>query len=254
MKRRWGFVRELLGFVGVMTGLLLLTQPTTVPGTMVEALLVVALILVGWWEFALRFLWLNWVESPELTCDFSSERIDRPVPFTFRCSEMRFYSTLSPEELPLAMEREITVANEELDSWHIEEKTPVSWKAEWKLHWKGGHVRLKCFRSAKTRWAWERVHGAVFLGRLVPCEDGGCFLQGHFGWSLPALLLFPAIWWAPGWFGLFGGEPGAVLGMAPFALYVLLKDLGRGSYGVDELTIETQKALIGFFGEPELLE
>ena len=248
MKGFLRFIREILGFIGVMTGLMLLTQPVQ-KGTAFETIVVVLLVLMGWWEFVFRHLWLNWIESPELVKNFSPERIDRPIPFTFRCSELRFHSALSPEELQDALDREIAGANEMLAPWHEEEKGTFSWKAEWKLEWKKDKLKLTCIRSAKAKGAWERVHGALFLGKLIPWEEG-CLLQGHFGQPL-AMLLWPALWLLPGW--ILGGTLGAILGIAPIALHVLLKDLGRGSYGVDELTVETQKALIHFLGRPEII-
>ncbi len=36
--------------------------------------------------------------------------------------------------------------------------------------------------------------------------------------------------------------------------HIILENLGRGSSGNEELTVATEKALIDFFGEPEILE
>ena len=244
-----------------------------------DFLFALPMMAVGIWVLVLCPLWLNWTQSEELTEEFPPERVDRPIPFTTRCSQMRFYSDLPPEELWQAVEAEIAIGNEKLGWWHKKPYEDFSWKKKWKSTRSGDQWVLQLFRETKeknggastnvyagTRGAglsfgvgisyyWKRNHGAIFEARIEPWENGsmveGCFSAGH---------LVDWLWLVAIWFGTvlillprIGYPEFAILGTL-IGIHGLLDPLGRGSYGVSELTLETQDALLDFFGEPEILE
>ena len=236
------------------------------------------LLLGGGIILYLRPVWLNWTRSEALLEEFSQERVDRPIPFSYRCSRMRFYSELPPEKLWETIDSEIAKANLQLGQWYGEDGEPTQRKEVWRSVRKGDRWSLKLISEEKgtsrgvstsvsagsggigasffvgSRWSWKKSVGGIFDGQIKPFEEGSVIEGGFSNGPLLRFLWYPLIWGCVGAPVLIKNPGLIALWMAATGAHIILENLGRGSSGNEELTVATEKALIDFFGEPEILE
>lgn len=271
MRRFWIRNREFVGEAAMLLGCM---------GAAEGSFWAMLLLLAGVWILIFRPIWLNGTKSAELWEGFPPERVDRPIPFTFRCSKMRFYSELSTEELGKTIDAEIEKANTGLREWHGE---TVKRKEQWKSAHREESWTLTLVSEEKGRergagatgalgagwasislflgehWFWSKRSGGTFQGKIKPLGNGST-VEGYFSCGSPLQVLwFPLLWAVIGiafgvWASHWEVPPGVPLWMVIMGLHIFLNGLGRGESGNRELTGATEEALIDFFGEPELLE
>lgn len=203
MRRFWIRNREFVGEAAMLLGCM---------GAAEGSFWAMLLLLAGVWILIFRPIWLNGTKSAELWEGFPPERVDRPIPFTFRCSKMRFYSELSTEELGKTIDAEIEKANTGLREWHGE---TVKRKEQWKSAHREESWTLTLVSEEKGRergagatgalgagwasislflgehWFWSKRSGGTFQGKIKPLGNGSICRRIFFLWITASGFVVP---------------------------------------------------------------